>query len=157
MFNFLFLQPDARLVTRNALLYLHIMFKPLGLFSARCPDPTCRRPTCFFAHGESSSSGVVPPKPAALVTSKPVKAERRSSVEGLKREDKGLSTGTRDARGDTAQETKPAERIEKVVKKAKVEMSGKGTPQSVLPGARPTGVITKPLPVTKPNVSVDKI
>ena len=147
-------------MTRNALLYLHIMFKPLGLFNARCPDPTCRRPTCFFAHGESSSSGEVPSKLAASTTSKPVKAERGISVEVLKREDKGVSTGTRDSRGDTAQEAKPpvaVERVEKVVKKAKVEMSGKGTPQSVLPGARPKGVITKPQPVSKPTVSADKI
>jgi hypothetical protein len=59
------------------------------------------------------------------------------------------SPSSRDARAVAAKAVRPAvaaEKMEKVVKKAKVEMTGKGTPQSVLPGSRPTGIVTKPKP-----------
>lgn len=128
------------------------MFKPLGLFTARCPDPICRRPTCFFAHGESSSSAITKPRSTVSTVPKTEATKRKNSVDVAGAQVKpvelgsSVNPGTRDARDAEAKEVKPPVVAEKVIKKAKVEMSGKGTPQSILPTSRPTGIMTKPSP-----------
>ncbi|WWD05426.1 hypothetical protein V865_003503 [Kwoniella europaea PYCC6329] len=57
------------------------MFSNLGLLSsARCPDPTCGRPRCFFTHAEASSSqSTLPSRDVPSTVRQAVK--RRSEAE----------------------------------------------------------------------------
>ncbi|WVF70973.1 hypothetical protein IAT40_005769 [Kwoniella sp. CBS 6097] len=59
------------------------MFSNLGLLSsARCPDPTCGRPRCFFSHAEASSSKTTPPStPTAKSTRTTITTQSAQPVE----------------------------------------------------------------------------
>jgi hypothetical protein len=125
------------------------MFKPLGLFTARCPDPHCKRPTCFFKHGEPSSSASPAPTPTESTASRPRLASQSSSngqqVPSVKRKAgddtapsaSPLGGSTRDARsvGHTPQ-PRANDVAGKDVKKPKIEPLGKGSPMSIVSSSK---------------------
>ncbi|WVW80449.1 hypothetical protein I302_102431 [Kwoniella bestiolae CBS 10118] len=58
------------------------MFSNLGLLSsARCPDPSCGRPRCFFTHAEASSSKSTLPLKKDIPSTVRQPAKRRSEAE----------------------------------------------------------------------------
>ena len=129
------------------------MFKPLGLFNAPCPDPQCRRPTCFFVHGESSKASTAS-KPKSRTDSQSRASQspvKRTSVTPSTRDSATPITSTPakrpapttagSSRGSAESVRLRAESTE--VKRPRVEEKGEGTPAALLASSRSGAVPAK--------------
>lgn len=111
------------------------MFKSLGLFTARCPDPTCRRPTCFFQHGQSST-----PASARRISSDAVTGEspaKRKVESTAARPELTKESSSRDGRmtddvGNVKRSALPLPVDARGIKKPRLEAKGSGSPIDVL-------------------------
>lgn len=112
------------------------MFKSLGLFTAACPDADCRRISCFFKHGGSSSASRSSQVEAA--GNKPALRKRGLDSQDLKSSAKVVAQSTPLAPEAGAVESKRLQTepgphvLAAAPKKARVISDAKGTPKSVV-------------------------
>lgn len=110
------------------------MFKSLGLFTARCPDPTCRRPTCFFQHGQSSTPASVRRISSDEKTSgSPAKRKVESTAarSELTKESSSRNGRMTDDVGNVKRSALPLP-VDAGIKKPRLEAKGTGSPIDVL-------------------------